>query len=320
MIIIKYCGGLGNQMYQYALQSVLQEVYPEQDFKADIFHYNLLKEHNGFELCNEFEISLKVADKDEIKKVSCGFVPGNSYQMLPYKLRYFIAHKQNYIRQINGLFRKKVKQCRISGYGHNVYNDVVFHLNKERHYYLDGLWQNINYFKDYESLVKRSFKFKRKLLGDDQILGKHINDLESVSVHVRRGDFANSKFDICGKTYYKAAFDAINKLYDNPHFFFFSDDVEFVREHFSDIDNKTIVTHSKADGVLDMQLMSMCKCNIIANSTFSFWSAFLNNNEKKVVIAPAFSLKDEIGCYEFSLPADWIRINPFNGELVKNCY
>ena len=136
-----------------------------------------------------------------------------------------------------------------------------------------------------------------------------IQKTKSVSVHVRRGDFVNSQFDICKKEYYLAAMKIIHeKVGSDVKYFFFSDDADFVKKEFAFIDNKEIVVHDKTHSYIDMMMISQCKNNITSNSTFSFWGAFLGCPENRVVVSPAFSIRDRRGSYEMSVPDNWVQI------------
>jgi hypothetical protein len=311
MIIVKYCGGLGNQMFQYALQNVLEHVYPELVIKADISHYMLLEEHNGFELENVFDIKLNHATENEIKLMSCGFVPTKKVIKLPYSLRYKIAHNwQHKYQFIKRIVCKKKRKMQIIGYCHNSYNDLVLNLNTDKDWYLDGMWQNVNYYRGHENEIRDAFKFRKGIEETEDIeMLRKIRESKSVSVHVRRGDFVNSQFDICRKEYYVEAMNLLQKeLGEDVKYFFFSDDVDFVAKEFEFIKNKEIVVHDKLCSYIDMTMMKECKHNIISNSTFAFWGAFLGNQQDRKVIAPAYSIRDSRGSYELSVPETWTQI------------
>lgn len=310
MIIIRYCGGLGNQMYQYALQCVLEELYPEQEIKINKTHYYLFHEHNGFEIDQVFGLTLTEASRNEIKKVYSGFVPRKWQRNLPMKVRKFIVYHYQplYNKVCNFLFKKKRKYL-VSGLGHNIYNDAALHLTPSEHWYFNGLWQNVRYFQGYEEKICARFRFKRQLLEEDRVLLSEIqSNVKSVSIHVRRGDFVGSKFDLCGKKYYQKAIEYLKERLEDPFFYIFTDDKKFVEQEFSDLKNKKMISHTVEESDIDMLLMSNCHHNIISNSTFSFWGSFLNPNKDKLVVCPKYSIKDNYASYELSVPSDWIRV------------
>lgn len=311
MIIIRYKGGLGNQMFQYAFQQAMMRRYPDEVIKADISHYRMQPEHNGFELKKVFDITLDYASLEEVRQITNLYAASEKMLRLPDKWKQkFAAKYQHKVTKWNGRLHKKKEQnyyrCRF----HNSYEDVVFHLNLEHDWYLEGLWQNLNYFLDCEEQIKRSFSFhKESILTEmDRQMLREIESHNSVSVHVRRGDFVNSKFDICNAHYYQTAMREIEDKVPEILYFFFTDDFEFVEREFVDIKNKRIISHDIESSVLDMQMMSQCRHNIISNSTFSYWGAYLNKNTDKYVIAPRYSIRNAIGAYELSAPADWILI------------
>lgn len=112
-----------------------------------------------------------------------------------------------------------------------------------------------------------------------------------MSVHVRHGDYKKYGMPILSMGYYKEACRILCTKVANPHFFIFSDDVEFIKDNFRFLGNGnyTIVSNNRgANSYIDMQLMSLCKHNVNANSTFSYWGARLNKNEHKVCITPKY--------------------------------
>lgn len=323
MIIVKICGGLGNQMYQKALIDVLKIIYPTQIIKVDITHYNILKEHNGFELNSIFEDQLEIATSLEIKMVNCAYLPNSVYKLceiMPYKVRYRLAHNINKYGMLRSIFDKEKASKRIVGYGHNIYNDLVFHLDESKDYYLDGLWQNVAYFENYSSVVLKSFSFKDEFTQQDEKIAEEMRGVFSVSIHIRRGDFLNSMHDICGEKYYYKAIDFVEKRFPNikKKYFIFSDDKEYVQKVYSKkLENVEFVQHSGDKSYLDMRLMSLCKVNIIANSTFSFWGAYLNTNSV-LTVAPAYTIRTEQGKHTFSVPKEWVIIDPYTEVIVDN--
>lgn len=318
MIIIRYCGGLGNQIYQYALQLLMEELYPHQIVKADVTHYNLLKEHNGFEIENVFDIDIDKATISEIKNCYCGLIFSKNIIKLPYVLRYKIAHNREWYRMIKSRLFPKIACKRICGYEHNIFNDLVFNLDSDKDYYLDGMWQNIGYLEPIKDILMEKLRFRKRLSDQDTALLESIENGFSVSIHIRRGDFKNSKFDICNEKYYTSAITTVEKAFskNNITYYIFSDDIAYAKEHYSYMKNVVFVEHPSSRGYIDMQLMSKCKVNIIANSTFSFWAGYLNTSSL-LTVAPKYSIRSYNGKHMFSLPDHWIKIDPFTGEVDK---
>jgi len=149
------------------------------------------------------------------------------------------------------------------------------------------------------------------MTGENADLARKMEQEDSVSIHVRRGDYLSStysnKFKSLGMDYYDKAVEIIRENISNPKFYIFSEDADYVAKAFEKLSDKTIVTiNSGADSFRDMQLMTKCKANIIANSTFSQWGSILNDNPEHITVYPAVYMADE-DTEVRSLPG-WIRV------------
>lgn len=312
MIVVKFSGGLGNQMYQYVIYKTLQKRYPNIPVKADISFYGLLTEHNGFEIDKVFEAGegLSCAAKKEINSFCPKYIPGKFETHLPSAIKRKIAFGWQYkFTKLKSLLNKKQKDYIISGLEINAYNDLIFRLNADEHsFYLDGLWQNMQYFIYGRDFVLSLFHYKLQYTKYEKEISQRISDTNSVSIHLRRGDFVHSTLDICTKKYYDSAISMIKSRVNNPQFFIFSDDMEYARQLFGNLENALFVRGNKENAIYDMMLMSECKHNIISNSTFSFWASYLNINVNKIVLAPRYCVKNQLGSYLFSLPEEYITI------------
>lgn len=167
--------------------------------------------------------------------------------------------------------------------------------NTGRNCYLAGYWQSEKYFLSAEHAVRKAFEFKTPLTGDCATIGDAIHSCNSVGIHVRRGDYVSNKgalafHGICDWDYYWEAIEKIKSVRKDTHFFVFSDDPQLVRQQFSGHDDVSIVDIPENSdpqfAYRDMQLMALCKHHIIANSTFSWWGAWLARHPEQVVIAP----------------------------------
>ena len=139
-----------------------------------------------------------------------------------------------------------------------------------------------------------------------------INNKNSVAIHIRRGDYLNDPkvrciHGILGSDYYKKSINYIKKKVKNPFFFIFSDDIELVKKNFSFFNNKKYIFIDTKSSINDLYLMSNCKHFIIANSTFSWWGAWLSKNKRKIVCAPKRWLRARISTPDI-IPESWIRI------------
>lgn len=186
-------------------------------------------------------------------------------------------------------------------------------LKKNKSYILEGYWQSYLYFDHIkEDIQKKIFQYRN--LNEIFFIEK---DFKFVSVHVRRGDYVsnikiNQKFKLCDLNYYKNAVKRLKVLEPSKKLYFliFSDDYTFIKNNFQFIKNKTLIKGDKNDPLKDLFLMMNCNHNIISNSTFSWWGAWLNKNPNKIVVTPEqwfwkeknnFFLKD-------LLPNEWIKI------------
>ena len=183
--------------------------------------------------------------------------------------------------------------------------------------YFKGFFQSERYFKNIENEVRQTFTFRPEKANEaSQRLRKQIlADPNSVSLHVRRGDYLLPQFwdnigCMCTLEYYLTAVDELRKRVANPHFYVFSDDLPWVRENIP-LDHAVYVDcNSGSDSWQDMMLMSCCRHNVLGNSTFSWWGAWLNPNPEKTVVAPKkwFANSDT----PYILPQEWTGVSVAN--------
>ncbi|CAN5827449.1 alpha-1,2-fucosyltransferase [soil metagenome] len=156
---------------------------------------------------------------------------------------------------------------------------------------LFGFFQNERYFKPFASFIQDELTFRDyPLERETEQMAASISQDNSVSVHVRRGDayLSSEKFNVCTLSYYQTAIKLYRKKLESPTFYFFSDDISWCIKNFQGGDFIFCdLQQSRNDSINDLRLMSMCKHNIIANSTFSWWAAWLNPNLNKVIAAPS---------------------------------
>lgn len=181
---------------------------------------------------------------------------------------------------------------------------------QEQHYntIYDGYWQNEKYFSDITKNIKDSFKFKKHKLSHKSIqLAKELRTNNSVAIHIRRGDYINLEWYTCTIDYYVNAISYIKQKTKNPVFYFFSDDISWCKKHFCEDNYKFIDFNKGFNSWQDLYLMTQCKHNIIANSTFSWWGAWLNSNPNKIVIAPFQWIKNKENSSQI-ISKDWVTI------------
>jgi hypothetical protein len=291
MYIIRIKGGLGNQMFQYVFYKCIQQFHPNEIIKVDISFLELNPSHNGFEIEEVFNFSsppLK-ATKKEIQKYS------DEKRLLPNRIRrkLFGNKKSHYIEK------------------ELIFDKSVFDLSSP--ILFDGYWISWKYCELLSFPLHNLFQFNDFHLNDNIVLEKHIKNSLSVGVHIRRGDYLLPPFskiytNICTITYYKNAIAYLEKELRNPTFFIFSDEPDWIKSNLS-INNSIVISHnSNENSYKDMQLMSLCKHNIIANSTFSWWGAYLNKNPDKIVISPNKWINSDFVKYNFEdiIPSSWI--------------
>lgn len=177
----------------------------------------------------------------------------------------------------------------------------------------NGFWQNEKYFKNIENDIKKEFTLKNPPDEKFQDILQKIENTTSVSIHIRRGDYienpkTNSYHGICDLEYYSQAIDTIKNQVNNPSFFIFSDDIEWAKKNLITSYPTFWVSDLKGKDYEELYLMSLCKHSIIANSTFSWWAAWLNKNPNKIVIAPKQWLTNKTSNKISILPKTWTQI------------
>lgn len=189
-------------------------------------------------------------------------------------------------------------------------NKGTFYDN-DKYIYFFGYFQNEKYFKKYRSEILKAFRFKKGLSDTNKKLIKQIQSHNSISVHIRRGDYLYSENaqHVLPLYYYKIATEYMAERVENPHFYIFSDDIAWVKENLKIPYPHTFVEHNQGNySYNDMRLMSLCKHNIIANSTFSWWGAWLNENPHKIVVAPDIWLKHRPEFVNQIVSEDWVKL------------
>jgi len=265
LIISRLTGGLGNQMFQYAIAKSLAKKNND-TFKLDISFYPK-QTLRKYEL-NLFNIKENIASDHE-----CNQLRGKE------DFLFKVFKKLGFEKRPNSYYKEKEIA---------IFDDNIFHLKGD--IYLDGYWQNENYFKDIRNDILKNFTLKQDISKEAKNYLEQIKNSNSVSLHIRRGDYVqnidtNKTHGICDINYYKKAIKYIRDNVSNPIFYIFSDDIKWCKENFNFLEKKIFIDKTKS-ALEDLELMKNCKYNIIANSTFSWWGAWLNENKEKIVIAP----------------------------------
>ncbi len=284
-------GGLGNQMFQYAAARSLADRTGRR-LKLDLFDYHFDRLRR-YEL-HGFQIRAEIAEREDVESLRM------STDRLSLTGR--IWHRFMPVRS-DSIFRERTM----------MYNGEIEDIN--RSVYLDGYWQSERYFVRNKRAVYEDFKLANDLdETNKQVLAK-ISSVQSVSLHVRRSDYITSRktkqlLPVCEIDYYQKAVDHIAAKIPDAHFFVFSDDHEWVRRNLKFVHPSSLVTVNTADrGIRDMALMKMCRHHIIANSSFSWWGAWLNPSDEKVVVAPKNWFSGKLRFQTDDLvPSSWIKI------------
>lgn len=271
MKIVQIIGGLGNQMFQYALAVVLKERFQD-EVRLDLNAFNGYPIFNGFVIDKVFVVDPIIAFKHDIRRVYWPFIRN-------YKYYRFYKH-------LPITLKTEFKEKRAEAFNPEVYK-------RDGNYYYDGYWQDYRYFFDYQKIVKESFRYRAPLNEKNADYTKRLMNNNSVSIHVRRGDYNKNPYfgGLCELDYYKKAISiAQDRFGRTATYAIFSNEIEWCKENIIPLlcyDKVEIIDWNKgAESFNDMRLMSCCRMNILANSSFSWWSAFLNNNDNPIVVAP----------------------------------
>jgi hypothetical protein len=289
MIIVQLTGGLGNQLFQFAFGKTLA-IKNNCKLKLDMSMFDL-------DLKREYSLAPFTIDAEVATKSECNILKGEN-------LGYYDRVKKKIFYS-----RSKIIQEQ-----HISFSPANLTIQKPA--YLIGYWQSEKYFIEFKKQIFNSFQICLKPSVDNQSLLDRIESCNAISLHVRRGDFIQEEqtkqvHGSCSMEYYQKAIEHISNYISDPVFFIFSDDIQWVYQNLNLQFTAFIVdiNNGKSD-YEDLRLMSKCKHHILANSSFSWWGAWLNQSEDKIVIAPKIWFADERMNNETSdlIPEEWIRI------------
>lgn len=265
MIIVKITGGLGNQLFQYAIGRALTlRLGCELVLDTSFYMQQTLRKYE----LNKFNIQARLATKAEINTAGAGRC---LIARLIRKLGFTSLLYPSYIRENESIsYVSAIDDCQAGCY-------------------LDGYWQNPTYFNEYKETLSKDFTPIKPISNLAMIWFDKIKTTESVSVHVRRGDYienvhTNTLHGICSLEYYRTAINHMQREVKAPVFYIFSDDIQWCKDNLKFIDNAHFVDDTTS-AIDDLVLMQHCKANVIANSTFSWWGAWLNLSQE-LQVAP----------------------------------
>ena len=275
--IVIFRGGLGNQMFIYAFYMALKNYFKLSFFQ--IVPIDCFLVHNGYELPNIFSN-----------------INSKSY-------RFYRRIQKSY----SEYFTKNLFKIIIENEPGNFFTEYTKYNFPLLVY--DGFWQSEKYFKNLSSKIIRIFQFNENKLNENtRNLQWRLRFENSVSIHIRRNDYLknNELGGICKLNYYQKAINYIEEHSYNSRYYVFTDDKEWVKNNFLFLKYKLVDWNELNESWQDMYLMSKCKHNIIANSSFSWWGAWLNQNKDKIVIAPSRWFKNWDA--KDIVPQNWIRL------------
>lgn len=282
MIAVKLMGGLGNQMFQYSIgRSIslscgvplkLDRSFLERKDLGESFTYR------------NYELDLFKIDPDLVLSNNKSWT--------------FLSEPHHHL------------------FSENIIRECSERIRNGQNVYLEGYWQTPKYFEKIEDIIRKDFTFKNRVEDSReqkiQEMVRMIKESNSVMINVRRTDYLNNPFHIVlDELYVKKAIEMIEERVDDPRYFVFSDDIEWCRNNLQQRDFIFVDKSYAGDRYsYYIQLMSLCKSFVIANSTFSWWSAWLNSEENKIVISPKkwFSPPD----------IDSTDLIPKNWTLIRN--
>ncbi len=285
MIISHINGGLGNQLFQYAAGKALAE-HHQVPFKIDKSYYSRIN-FRSFELEN-FNIKLSYASEDEIRNATNKNLLIKAYSKIlpPHKK---VIFTEPHFHFYNNFFKASPNS------------------------FLIGLWQSEKYFIAIKDIIRKEFTLKTELTNEVKKKGEEMRHENSVSVHIRRGDYENAKTQqylrLQPVEYYQKALTFIQERVGDVKVYFFSDDINFVRKNLVfNNSHEFISAQLSKNHYEDFYLMQHCRHNIIANSTYSWWGAWLNGDKEKVVVAPKKWFTDETNKAPDLIPASWTKL------------
>ena len=276
MIIAKITGGLGNQLFIYAAAKRLS-VINDVSLKLDTNSAYAKDGYNRTYSLNHFRLNTEYATIEDVYGLDLGSRRNLRYHLnkiLPFRYKYFIREDK--------LFDPRLLNLKIA--------DKV---------YLEGYWQDENYFKDIETIIRKDFEIVSPHDHINIELAKEMSETNAICLHARRLKYEY----LLSAKYYNLAIKHITKKVSNPHFYCFSDDIEWIKNNITMNYPVTCISHNEeSKDYEDLWLMTQCKHYIIANSTFSWWGAWLNPDSSKIIIAP------KNWGYRAAIPKDWIGL------------
>lgn len=292
MIAVRLIGGLGNQMFQYALGRELS-ISHNVPLRLDVGDFSNYALHQGFELDRIFKGQMELVTARNLHDI-LGWRSYRHMRRLLLRPSMHWLHGQRFIVEPHFHYWEGVQNLRPP-------------------FYLSGYWQSERYFSRNATIIRDDFTFTKPLLGRNSDLAQEIREKQSISLHIRRGDYVSNPqtlatHGVCSLEYYRLAVAYMAERIAEPWFYVFSDDPDWVRANLTvDYPMVFVDNNRGSDSFNDMHLMSLCQHHIIANSSFSWWGAWLNPSESKMVIAPERWFAKPMDTRDL-IPLQWLRL------------
>jgi hypothetical protein len=298
MITIRFIGGLGNQLFQYALGRHLSLIH-DRPLRFDSSGYTATKSDakRGIRLfgLESFSVSGQVATTHELQPFKIYRGQGTTARLARLASRWAPYRYRRYIGQRKAdfwSFRRSMLTSQLA-------EQVLF----------EGYWQTEKYFEGIAPIIRNDLKLKMPAVGENAAMLSHIRAVNSVSVHVRHGDNATQaekKHGVLPIAYYQNAARLIRNRVPKPHFFVFSDDPDWAKENLRLTGETTFVIHNRDEkNYEDLRLMTECRHHINGNSSFSWWGAWLGQKSEQIVYAPEKYLMQSDCDYRDYYPSSW---------------
>lgn len=293
MVIVHLMGGLGNQMFQYAAaRQLAQRLHTTLKLDISAYASDPLRSYS----LSPLRIQEQFATPAELAAMRRPYESRLAWYLLRLsrllKLPYgWTVLQENHFRPFDARFSS------VSG-----------------HVYLLGYWQSEKYFADRQDLIRHEFTLREGADPANREMAGRIASVEAVSIHIRRGDYVANPHThqihgVCSLAYYQECVRRLAEKVARPHFFVFADDAAWAQENLRLDYPTTFVAHNDAAHAHeDLRLMALCQHQIIANSSFSWWGAWLNPNPDKIVYAPGRWFNDPTLDTRDLLPPGWIAV------------
>jgi hypothetical protein len=310
-ILIRFMGGLGNQLFQYALGRHLSLIH-DRPLKFDISGYTATKPDwkagtrlfglAAFNVTGQIATAAELSEFETYRRAgTIGRIARLANSLTPFRHRRYIQEPPSeYWR----------------------FSDRILTSPLADHILLDGFWQSEKYFESIAATIRKDFNPTLPATGENAAMLSCISGTNSIAIHVRHGDNATgaaNELGVLPLEYYNEAAGLIAGKVDKPHFFVFSDDPGWARDHLTFPGPTTFVVHNGDQrNYEDLRLMAACKHHVTANSTFSWWGAWLGKKDRQLVYAPAkYFISTERELKDF-FPSGWnlLAVGPKTVELA----